>query len=55
MSRVVFQVPAIDAKRGLDGDAFLAYEDEVGFPNAVVLSDGESAEGSIEGMTCPGD
>lgn len=50
MSRVIFQVPPIDAKRGFDGDALLADEDEIGLPNAVVLGHGERAERPIE---CP--
>lgn len=55
MAGVVFQVPSVNAERGLDGDAPLADEDEVGLPDAVVLGDGERAQGPVEGPAGAGE
>lgn len=53
MGRVVFQIPPINAKRGLNGNTLLADEEEVGLPNTVVLGHRKSAESPVEGPASP--
>lgn len=52
---VEHEVAAVDAEGGLDGDAGAAYEVEVHGPDAVVLGDGEGAEGAVEGEAGAGE
>lgn len=55
MRRVVFEVPAINPKLGLDWDTLLAHEHEVGFTNPMVLSHLERAEASVQGAPGSGE